>query len=288
MKESRALYTMVQAAVVEILNQVGFEKASEGALSIMTDLATLSISLSLSHLQETVFRLGAEEPSAGSILGEPPTDLPDREDLLGDEAAAKEEEEGIRRGEKEMSVILQCVLVAHYGGPIGSYKREELVSFLKYQLATTKQLKEKEERKEGSLLEMLRIGDRIERQEEEESLVDFGGGEERQGLEEKKYLDSDVREYLESEEPPHKKSVLGQIRELVEEICPEEANLGERAAEVFGERREFLKKDLTRDYEYLIGKKRLNVQYVDYYDGGYKTPLLDDLVVISANRKIAN
>ena len=74
----------------------------------------------------------------------------------------------------------------------------------------------------------------------------------------------------------------------MESLSPGEANLGERAVEVFRRRKEFLKKDLTKDYEYLVSKKRMSVQYVDYHDGGYRTPLLDDLCVFSANRKIAS
>lgn len=293
MRESRPHCKMIQAAIVEVLHQVGFERASARALSVLVDLALASLNKRLNYLREEVSSV--ELTGRGHCI---PLPLADEEgpDEMDDDAmkrAIAEEEAGRERGARELSVILQCILIEEYAGPVGSYRREELVSFLQYQVNVTRQLREREERfgdSGGSLLEILRLGDVPEgKTEEYRGVIDFGGEmEDKREMEEKKHVDPDVREYLEEEATlPPSKLVSEKVRRAIGEATGgKEVRLDTRSVEIYEDRRDFLKKEESRDYEYLINQKRLCMKYIGYYEGGCETPLLDDLVVLSSARKI--
>lgn len=245
MKEEKLHHKMVQAVVCEILSQVGFEKTSLRALSILTDAV-------LSSMTEVFIFLHASV-SMDSL--------------------------------SSLTLPSLSLLVEEYVGSCGSYRREELVSFLQYQHSITKPLKD-----EGKELLHLLRGDVQTVAEEKRELVDLGGErEDREDIKTNKYLDDDVREYLNTVPAKKEEAYCGSDVDNCNynrHTRKSLSSINGSIVEVNEEKKEILKKEETRDYEYLLSKKRLSINYISYYDGGCETPLLDDLLLLSTNRKI--
>ncbi|OAG31887.1 hypothetical protein NEDG_00362 [Nematocida displodere] len=263
MEDVRAHSRILQAVVVEILHQVGFEKANRQALQILIDITLDCISKSLIHLKSTLESCNEAK----------------------EEECVVKEAPGEPAGPASFSRIVQQILIEECAGVEGSYRREELISFLHFHNNATKQLKKEESsHKEESLLEILRVGDTIRISPEgDRALVDFTGEEETENsvTEDKKYLDKDVQEYLQQHpelvqrpKPPH--TLLEEKRES--------RSLDQPMVRIYREKKEYLLRSHLRDYEYLLSKKRLSSMYTTPCSTLSHPPLLDDFIILSATR----
>lgn len=269
---------IVQAMIVEILHQIGFEKANKQALQVLIDLAMECISQRLRHvkqlvetveqeIQDRLDRLEVVEERQGVVI--PGVD------------SAQDSAEAPGEKQRREARLLEAMIDECTGQP-GCYKREELISFLAFQTNITKQLK-KEAGTEASVLELLRVGDVPAGEEKHErGLVDFTGEEEgEKKLEEKKYLDQDVREYLQA----HPALPLERPSET-RSLAPAVADLDQPIVTVHPKKRELLVRENMRDYEYMLSRKRLTTKYWTPCETTAEIPLLNDLLILSTTRKI--
>jgi len=295
MDESQMYHKVVLAMVVEILHQVGFEKANKQALQVLVDLAKDCIDKRLTNARRALEEAcGARNLERAGAVGEREEDAHSEEKHSAGEregageawedAGAEEAEIGcevLDREKEEMDRVLQRLVVEECMGSRGSYKREELVSFLGFQINITKQIKKDGSGREGSLLEALRIGDDEKEMECEKSrgLVDFIEKEEETNKEpeERKYLDQDVRDYLKI----HPGLALEKKEAEEEEGC-----LDFRIISINKKKKEFLNREYMRDYEYMINRKRLTSKYWTPCEATSEISFLEDLLVQSAVRKV--
>ncbi|KAI5170764.1 hypothetical protein NEFER03_0223 [Nematocida sp. LUAm3] len=261
MEDAQMHSRMLQVVVVEILSQVGFEKANKQALTILSDLVMESMQRSLLHLKGAVETL--EYPENINILPE---------------------DESLEEERKEISALMQKILIENYAGVVGSYKREELISFLTFQNNIIKQIRREEGEGKGSLLEILRVGDSIKMPTETRKLIDFTGEEkeETDDPKEKKYLDQDVQEYLETHntlafEPKH---VQDSIQSNSFDF------LDQNIVKINKKKKEYLNKSCIREYENMLTKKRLTANYCTPCEFSKDIPFIEDVVALSSIRKV--
>ncbi|KAI5184942.1 hypothetical protein NEHOM01_0493 [Nematocida homosporus] len=262
MDDSHIHIQLIQAVIAEILSQVGFEKANKQALQILVDIAFDFMIRSLVNVKQIM-----SEVEFGEALNLP----------------AEDKETAAERGPIEE--LMQKILITEYVGGAGSYRREELVSFLQFQLNITKQIRREEGRSKVSLLEMLRPGEEIKVPEEDRSLVDFTGKEEdeQKELQEKKYLDQDVREHLQEQT----KLELQACCPILEGVEEEDVPLDLPMASITKQKREYMIRESLRDYEYMLGKKRANIRCFTPCEFLGEIPLLEDLMALSTLRRAA-
>lgn len=254
---------ILRSAVAEILAQVGFEKVNGQAMNILVDLSLNSLVGILSELKQA--------------LDHDPIWQPPDIELISEDTAAIESD--------SLNRTMREFLIDHVAGPDGSYKREELVAFLQFQLNIMKQLPKHENM---SLLESLK-GTPIKKPvQKRESPIDFTAEEsaEKSSLKEKKYLDQDVREYLEvhkevSEVVPSrskgadkKEEHMQQSQSLDESLLIEERGEGQ------------LIRENMKEYESMLSRKRLGGNYCTPCGTSNEIPLIEDLLLLSATRRV--
>lgn len=263
MDEGRFHCKVLQAVVVEILSQVGFERASKQSLQVIVDLSFDQINTLLLGIKKSLSETGLAE-------------------------AYNTAEDGKKELDTELSNVLMGAILEESVGSEHSYKREELVSFLQYQLNITKQIKKEMAPKEESLLEVLRVGDQIKPVlSEDRGIIDFTGEEEgeKKAPVEKKYLDQDVQDHLkESAQIEYTKPVktCEKVLALVRDI-----RLEEPLVSVNPVRKEYLIRDNMRDYEYMLNKKRVTMYHSTPCGTKTEIPFLEDIMSLSTLRRIS-
>ncbi|EIJ88412.1 hypothetical protein NEPAR06_2019 [Nematocida parisii] len=264
MDEGKFYSKVLQAVIVEILNQVGFERTSKQSLQVILDLVFSHINKQLLIIKRILSEAGLCEAHNSIVeIKEPETDT----DLV--------------------NAILSAI-IEESTGPEESYKREELVSFLQYQLNITKQIKKEAAPQDESLLEILRVGDQLKRvHTEERALINFTGEEEgeKKAPEEKKYLDQDVQDHLKERASipfsPVQEKDPSQIAALVTDVTLEEP-----ITEINPEKSEYLIRSNMRDYEHMLNKKRLSTYHCTPCESQMEIPFLEDIILLSTLRKL--
>ncbi|KAI5190169.1 hypothetical protein NECID01_0862 [Nematocida sp. AWRm77] len=287
MEENRMHCRIMQAMVAEILHQIGFEKANKQALHVLMDLSMKCIERRLANIKLLV-ETAEREVHAKLDLLEVGEETQSLKLPKAGEAEGAESKESAEEERKAAERVLLSALIEECVGGTECYKREELVSFLTFQIGVAKQIKkEGEKEKDASLLEMLRIGDAQgpgmgAGEKQEKRFVDFTGEEEEEKkLEEKKYLDQDVREYLQAHLTlPLEKKVQSTLE------VPEIASLDKSIVKINKKKKEFLIKENMRDYEYMLNRKRLTASYWTPCETASEIPLLSDLLILSTTRKV--
>ncbi|KAI5192679.1 hypothetical protein NEMIN01_2146 [Nematocida minor] len=267
MEEGRFHCRVLQAVVVEILNQVGFERASKQSLQVIVDLTMNQLNRQLLSIKRSLSETELGEAYNTAGLEKKPLD------------------------EELVETLLQTI-VEESAGSESSYRREELVSFLQYQLNITKQIKKEVSPKEESLLEILRVGDQIKPiLHEDRGIIDFTGEEEgeKKAPVEKKYLDQDVQDHLRERAsiPYEKPKSRNRRAENPAEDEEEDVRLEDPLIEVNAEKKEYLIRSNMRDYEHMLNKKRLTTQHCTPCDTQDEIPFLEDILSLSTLRKIS-
>ncbi|KAH9387502.1 uncharacterized protein NEMAJ01_2398 [Nematocida major] len=268
MEEGRFHCKVLQAVVVEILSQVGFERASRQALQVIVDLTLSEVAKRLRPLKDA---LSETQPE--------PT----------------EKEKEADPWESNLQQTLLKIITEESAGPEHSYRREELLSFLQYQINITKQLKKDGPAREESLLEILRAGDAKfsgkEKKKEQQNMVDFTGEEEgeKKAPEEKKYLDVDVQEHLQERAKIKSEKICreNKIKKIKQIIARESAGESEGLVHVNSERSEFLIRGNMRDYEHMLNRKRLTAQHCTPCETLGEIPFLQDILSLSVIRRVS-
>lgn len=262
MEEGRFHCRVLQAVVVEILSQVGFERASKQSLQVIVDLTLDEINRQLLTVKQALAETGLDEAYNTAGMEKQKTD-------------------------PELTSVIISALLEETVGSEDSYRREELVSFLQYQLNITKQIKKEMSPKDESLLEILRVGDQIRPLvNEERGIIDFTGEEEgeKKVPVEKKYLDQDVQDHLkESAEIEYTRPVRkSKIDKIVEGIRLEDPLISINPV-----RKEYLIRDNMRDYEYMLNKKRTTMYHCTPCGTRTEIPFLEDILSLSTLRKVS-
>lgn len=276
---------ILQAVVVEVLHQVGFERVNRQALKIFVDLVLACITRRLAFVKsmlEAGVRAAAEDLQ---VPGKDPDPGKNPYPNGKKHQSGKNKPSRNPDGGEEVHCILRRLLVEDYAGPIGSYRRDELVAFLHFQNNAAKQLAREIAHKDGSLLEVLRVGDAIKVPPEGSGgIIDFTGEEEEKGeslAEEKKYVDKDVQEYLEKHG-----QALGSVQHIDRPPENEPICLDTSIVRLCREKKSILRKEHVRDYEHMLNQKRLSTPYYTASASVYESPLLDDLLLLSAVRRV--
>lgn len=264
MDEGRFHCKVLLAAIVEILSQVGFERASKQSLQVIIDLTLGQINQRLLSVKKALSETGlAEAYNEGN---------PEKNSM--DPAL--------------VNTILHLI-VEESTGSEESYRREELVSFLQYQLNITKQIKKETSPQEESLLEILRVGDQIKPiHNEDRGIIDFTGEEEgeKKAPEEKKYLDQDVQDHLkERANIPERKKDVHKIEKI--EKMLEDVELEESFVRINPVKKDYLIRNNMRDYEYMLNKKRLSMYHCTPCETEAEIPFLEDILSLSTLRKLS-
>ncbi|KAI5181901.1 hypothetical protein NEOKW01_2057 [Nematocida sp. AWRm80] len=276
MDESHVYNRVLQIAIIEILNQVGFERVNKQALQIISDIVFSTINTQLLAIKRHLEDIDLCAAHNTRIQSKEST----REE--GKEREEREGEEQEKIEKEYLSNKLLNILITEATGPVRSYKREELLSFLNFQLSITRQLKKEDKKEPSSLLEVLRVGETIKLPEEDRRLVDFTGEEEgeKKESEEKKYLDLDVREYL-------KEHSLLQIQPI-KRPSPKQifsVPLEDPIIIATNKRTSRVIKENMKDYEYMLNRKRQTTEYCTPCGTTTEIPFLDDLLIISTLRR---
>lgn len=271
---------ILQAVVVEVLHQVGFERVNRQALKIFVDLVLASINRRLAFVKSMLEAgIRAAEKEYMEQQGK------DEDSRKNHQTNGKNKRSETQDESEEVYRILRRLLIEDYAGPIGSYRRDELVAFLHFQNNAAKQVTRENTHKDGSLLEVLRVGDAIKVPAEGTGgIIDFTGEEEEKGenlAEEKKYADKDVQEYLEKHG-----QLLGSIQRIDRPPEKEPICLDTSIVRLHREKKSLLRKEHVRDYEHMLNQKRLSTQYYTASASVYESPLLDDLLLLSAVRRV--
>ncbi|KAI5159725.1 hypothetical protein NEAUS03_0535 [Nematocida ausubeli] len=263
MDEGRFYSKVLQAVVVEILNQVGFERTSKQSLQIIIDLVFSQINQKLLRVKDILSGSGLCE--AYNRIGE------EKEEI-----------------DKDLLDVILLAIIQESTGCEDSYRRKELVSFLQYQLNITKQIKKEAAPQDESLLEILRVGDQLKKTHiEERALINFTGEEEgeKKAPEEKKYLDQDVQEHL--KERANICVVDGNVSEPHEIFgLLQGVKMEDPIVEINPARTDYLIRNNMRDYEHMLNRKRLSTLHCTPCESQVEIPFLEDILLLSTLRKV--
>jgi len=278
--------------VVEILHQVGFERANRQALQALVDLAMHTVAKGLNNIKHIVDAANTQNRMRCEVTDANTTEsdsVPHSDNSTHNECnreCNRETENTNDNSNLALQDVLQRAIIAEYTGCKGSYKREELVSFLDFQANMLRQIQKDTEIRGSSLLEALRIGEerKTAREDKHRALVDYTEQEDKntkEECEEKKYLDKDVRDYL----TMHATLQLCTKYKATHNdsaVYP----LDQPIVVVNKKKKEYMIRENMRDYEYMLSKKRLTAKHWTPCETRIDMPFLEDIMMLSTTRRV--